>query len=121
MKRIISINMMRWAKGIVYLLPLSLFSLEASSQKVWTLEDCISYAIENNITLRQARLKQQSATETRKQSAAALFPTLSASTNQSVGYRPWQDAGTATVPIITAVMASMPSGRYGMAGRTLTS
>ena len=117
MKRIISINMMRWAKGIVYLLPLSLFSLEASSQKVWTLEDCISYAIENNITLRQARLKQQSATETRKQSAAALFPTLSASTNQSVGYRPWQDAGTATVTngtVNTSVKKTYYNGSYGL-------
>ena len=97
MKRIISSNILGWARGIMCLLPVTLLSLSASAQKQWTLEDCINYAIENNITLRQAKLKQHGATENRKQSAAALFPTLSASTNQSVGYRPWQNAGTATV------------------------
>lgn len=68
---------------------LALFAVASTfGQKKWTLEDCINYAVENNITLQQARLQKQSATETRKQSNAALFPTLSASTNQSVGYRP---------------------------------
>ena len=74
-----------------------MMSINASAQKLWTLEDCLTYAIENNITLKQAQLKRQSATEDRKQSQAALLPTLSASTNQSVGYRPWQDSGTTTV------------------------
>ena len=66
-------------------------------QKKWTLQDCIDYAMQNNITLQQARLKKQSATEDKKQSQAALFPSLSASTNQSVGYRPWQSSAVATV------------------------
>ena len=42
-------------------------------------------------------MSKETATETLKQSQAALFPSLSASTNQSVGYRPWQDSGTITV------------------------
>ena len=73
-------------------------SLTATAQqKLWTLEDCIRYAIENNITLKQSQLKKQTATETRKQSQAALLPSLSAATNQSVGYRPWTDQGSITV------------------------
>ena len=75
-----------------------LMSLTATAQqKLWTLEDCIRYAIENNITLKQSQLKKQTATETRKQSQAALLPSLSAATNQSVGYRPWTDQGSITV------------------------
>lgn len=66
-------------------------------QKKWTLQECIDYAMLNNITLQQARLQKQAATETRKQSQAALLPSLSATTNQSVGYRPWLETGTTTV------------------------
>lgn len=117
MKRIISSNILGWARGIMCLLPVTLLSLSASAQKQWTLEDCINYAIENNITLRQAKLKQHGATENRKQSAAALFPTLSASTNQSVGYRPWQNAGTATVTngtVSTSVNKTYYNGSYSV-------
>lgn len=94
-----------------------MMSINASAQKLWTLEDCLTYAIENNITLKQAQLKRQSATEDRKQSQAALLPTLSASTNQSVGYRPWQDSGTTTVTngtVNTKVDKAYYNGSYGL-------
>ena len=67
------------------------------AQQAWTLNDCLSYAKEHNITLQKARLQKQSAEEDVKNARAALLPSLSASTNQSVGYRPWQDNGTTTV------------------------
>ena len=53
--------------------------------------------MENNITLQKSKLQKQSATEDLKGSKAALLPTLNASTNQSLGYQPWKDAGIATV------------------------
>jgi outer membrane protein len=97
---------------------LALFAVVSTfGQKKWTLEDCINYAVENNITLQQARLQKQSATETRKQSNAALFPTLSASTNQSVGYRPWTSNGTMTVTngtVATDVKKTYYNGSYGI-------
>ncbi|MBQ4387077.1 MAG: TolC family protein [Prevotella sp.] len=89
----------------------------ASAQKQWTLDDCIQYAIENNITLRQSQLDKQTATETRKQSQAALLPSLSASTNQSVGYRPWTDQGTVTVTngqVDTKAEKTYYNGSYGI-------
>lgn len=95
----------------------ALMSLGAHAQKQWTLEDCINYAIENNITLKQARIERQSATEDRKQSQAALLPTLSASTNQSVGYRPWQESGTMTVTngtVETDVKKTYYNGSYNV-------
>ena len=67
------------------------------AQKLWTLEDCINYAMQNNISLKKQQLQTKSAAEDVKQSKAALLPSLSGSTNQSVGYRPWQDAGITTV------------------------
>ena len=74
-----------------------LFTSLSAQTKQMTLQECIDYALQNNITLQQSKLKQQSAIEDVKQSKAALLPSLSASTNQSIGYRPWQDAGVTTV------------------------
>lgn len=95
----------------------AMMSLSLQAQRKWTLEDCISYAIENNITLKQARLQKQSATEDTHQAAAAFLPTLSASTNQSLGYRPWQDAGTSTVTngvVNSKVDKTYYNGSYGV-------
>lgn len=76
----------------IVLFTVLLVSMTASAQKKgWTLEECVSYAKQNNLTLRKARLSQQSATEDRKQSKAALLPSLSASTNQAVGYEPFME------------------------------
>ena len=74
-----------------------MMSLSMSAQQKWTLQECIDYAMQNSITLKQAKLSKQTATETRKQSQAALFPSLSASSNQSFGYRPGQSSGMTTV------------------------
>ena len=84
-------------KKFILLAVVTLTTLNTTAQKQWTLEDCISYAMQNNITLQKARLQQQSATEDLKGSRAALLPSLSASSNQSVGYSPWKDAGITTV------------------------
>ena len=103
-------------KKIIFALA-AMVSLGVHAQKKWTLDDCISYALENNITLLQAKLRKQSAAEDRKQSQAALFPTLSASTNQSVGYRPWTSAGTMTVTngtVATDVKKTYYNGSYGV-------
>jgi outer membrane protein len=82
-------------KGLLILA--TMMSLSVSAQEKWTLRECIDYAMQNSITLKQAKLTKQTATETRKQSQAALFPSLSASSNQSFGYRPWQSSGMTTV------------------------
>ncbi len=61
--------------------------------KQWTLNDCINYALENNITLQKTLLKKASASEDYLQSKAALLPSLSANTNQNVSYTPWVASG----------------------------
>ena len=76
---------------------LALMTMNATAQKKWTMQECIDYAMENNITLQKSKLQKQSATEDLKGAKGALLPTLSASTNQSLGYQPWKDAGVATV------------------------
>ena len=92
-------------------------ALSASAQKKWTLTECIDYALQNNITLQQAKLQKQSATEERKQAKAALLPSLSASTSQSFGYRPWLENGVATVTngtVTSKVNKTYYNGSYGI-------
>ena len=94
-----------------------MMSLSVSAQEKWTLRECIDYAMQNSITLKQAHLTKQTATETRKQSQAALFPSLSASSNQSFGYRPWQSSGMATVSngtVNSSVTKTYYNGTYGI-------
>ena len=65
--------------------------------KQWTLDDCISYALANNITLKKNVLSVHSANEDLLQSQSALFPSLAFGTNQSVGYRPWTNNSITSV------------------------
>ena len=79
-------------KKLIFVMAL-LCCLGIDAQKKWTLEDCINHAMENNMTLKMSKLKEQSSLEDVKQSKAALLPTLSASTNQGVGYSPFDNTG----------------------------
>ena len=74
------------------LLPILLCSLLLSglrnataqeASKTWTLQECLDYAYQNNIQVRQSRNNQLSGIEDTKQAKAALFPSRVASTTQS--------------------------------------
>ena len=82
----------------------------ASAQKKWTLKDCIDYAMQNNLDLKQAEITKKSAAEERKQSKAALLPSLTANTNQSVGYSPWINSGSSGIK----VDKTSYNGTYGL-------
>ena len=99
------------------LLLATMMSLSVSAQQKWTLEDCIRYAIENNITLKKSQLSKQTATENLKQSKAALFPSLTAQTSQTLGYRPWTDEASITVTdgqVDTKTEKTYYNGSYGV-------
>ena len=74
-------------KGLL-LIGVMMLTVSASAQKCWSLQECIDYAMENNITLQKSKLQKSSATEDLKGSKAALLPTFSASTNQTLGIKP---------------------------------
>ena len=73
------------------LLTLALLPVAAMAQ-TWSLQQCLDYATEHNITIQKNRLSEQDALDQLKQRKAALFPTLSFSMSQSLGYRPFQEA-----------------------------
>lgn len=94
----------------------ALFSLQVSARQ-WTLQECIDYALANNITIQKNRITKLSAVEDVKLSQAALLPTLSASTSQSVAYNPWPEQGSYTVQgsrVQTQVDKTYYNGSYGI-------
>ena len=97
-----------------------LLATTAAAQKQWTLQECVDYAMQNNITLKKSKLQKESATEGLKGAKAALLPTVSASTNQSVGYQPWKDTGMSYVTngtVNTKVDKSSYNGSYSVSGQ----
>ena len=92
-------------------------SVAAQTNHLWTLQQCLDYAMQHNITLQRARLQLQSAKEDVSQSKAALLPSLNASTSHNLGYRPWQDSGITTVTngtVNTKVDKTSYNGSYGL-------
>jgi len=115
------INMTNMRRRTLLLIGGVLLSATAAlAQKQWTLQQCIDYALENNITLQKSKLQKQSATEDLKGAKAALLPTVSASTNQSVGYQPWKDTGMSYVSngtVNTKVDKTSYNGSYSLSGQ----
>lgn len=69
----------------------------AQTAHQWTLRECIDYAVANNISLKKKTLSKLSASEDVKLAKAQLLPSLSASTTQSMGFRPWPNESTGMV------------------------
>lgn len=90
--------------------------LPVASQQLWTLQACIDYALQHNIALRQHRIAFEQDVIDWKQAKAALFPSLSASTGQSVMNRPFQ-RNSATVngtEVISTTANTTYTGTYGV-------
>lgn len=61
------------------LLFLLFFAVSAQAQEVWSLERCIQYANENNITIKQALANVRTTAVSEKQAKASRLPSLSGS------------------------------------------
>src|SRR6186713_3288860 len=64
------------------LLPLSLRSMAATESDEWTLERCIAYALDHNISIQQNVLNERLAALTLKQSQLSQIPNV----NTNLGY-----------------------------------
>ena len=59
------------------------------AQQAWTLQDCLDYALNNNIQIKKNRISEERGEVSLWQDKGVLFPSLSFSTSHSVGYRPF--------------------------------
>lgn len=82
----------------------------------WTLQDCIDYALQQNITIQQIRLQAVSADIDVKNAKADFLPSVSASVSQNVSYRP--NANTTMMVMGSEVKTSTSktsyNGNYGL-------
>lgn len=86
------------------------------AQKTWTLQECIDYALENNIQIMQSRITTAQNQLDVNQSKASLFPSLSFSTNQNGSWRPFSES---TVNLSNGTMTTTRNttsynGSYGL-------
>ncbi|MBE9517409.1 MAG: TolC family protein, partial [Bacteroidetes bacterium] len=74
-------------KSIILSLALLAMGLSLAAQQAWSLEDCLRYAMENNITIKQSVLNTEYNENLLKQSKLGQIPNLSGSAgfNQSWG------------------------------------
>ena len=70
------------------LLTISIVTMTFASwaQKVWTLDECVDYAMEHNVTILQSIISQNSAEYQYKMAKNAWLPTVSADASQSFGF-----------------------------------
>jgi outer membrane protein len=66
------------------------------AQKVWTLDDCVQYALDNNLQVKQSQVTAEQSAVDVKSSRAALFPSLTFNTNQQLGFQKVSSQDVAT-------------------------
>ena len=76
------------------LLSIALLWSATGIAKQWTMQECIDYALQNNITLKKGVLSHQISVDAVSQARAALLPSLSASTSQNFSYTPFTENQT---------------------------
>lgn len=92
----------------------------AQSTGAWTLQQCLDYALEHNISIRKGKVSEQTAATNLAEARAALLPSLSGSVTQAVNYRPFQESARNFINGSTTSSSSnktTQSGSYGINAR----
>ncbi len=93
-------------------------TLPSTAQEVrqWTLDECIRYALEQNIRLQQNKLSLEESKVDVKTAKAALFPSLSFSSGQNMVNRPYQETSNMVsgTEIISSSSKTSYTGNYGL-------
>lgn len=108
MKRLLLLGMMLAVQGVSF--------VQAQETKQWTLEQCLEYALSNNIQLQQNRIALEESEVDVKSARASLFPSLSFSTGHNVTNRPYQENSNTVsgTEIISSDRKTTYSGNYGL-------
>ncbi len=71
---------------LITVFAIALFGINLTAQKLWTLEECIQYAFENNLNIKQSTLNIEASNHDLLQSKLNIVPSLNASANQNFGW-----------------------------------
>ena len=82
----------------------------------WTLQDCISWAKQQNITVQRNKVNVRSQALNLDDAKNNRLPTVSFSSNQQVGYRPFQETHSSVIgsEVISSSNKTSYSGSYGV-------
>lgn len=83
-------------KFSIILFLLILVGSNVDAQEKWTLDECVTYALDNNLQLNDFRYTEQSGRETFRQSVRDLLPSVNASSNYTVNSGRAEDPNTGT-------------------------
>lgn len=73
-------------KKLVLIIAIIAAAFPTWAQKVWTLDECVDYAMEHNVQILQTILNQDNAEYQYKKSKNAWLPTVSADASQNFGF-----------------------------------
>lgn len=73
-------------KKLFLIISIITLSFASQAQKVWTLEECVDYAMEHNVTIIQNVLSRKNAEFQYKMAKNAWLPTVSADASESFGF-----------------------------------
>lgn len=65
--------------------------MATEAQTTWNLQQCIDYALKNNIQIQKNRVSEQEGEVALWENKGALFPSLNFNTSHSIGYRPFEE------------------------------
>ena len=82
----------------------------------WTLQDCINWAKQQNITVQRNKVNVRSSQLSLEDAKNNRLPTVNFSSNQQVGYRPFQETHSSVFgsEIISSNNRTSYSGSYGL-------
>ena len=83
---------------------------------VWTLQDCINWAKQQNITVQRNKVNVRTQALNLEDAKNNRLPTVNFSTNQQVGYRPFQEVHSTVIgsEVISSDHRTSYSGSYGV-------
>ena len=73
-------------KKLTIIIAIITAAFSSQAQKVWTLDECVDYAMEHNVTILQSILNQNNAEYQYKAAKNAWLPTVSADASQNFGF-----------------------------------
>lgn len=104
----------KYVAASLALLPFMSF---AQTNGVWTLKECIDYAVTHNVSLLKSATTEKSASVDVAEAKAGLLPSLNGALTQGVTYRPFQESGGSFVNDGIATSAAdkaTQNGSYGI-------
>ena len=83
---------------------------------VWTLQDCINWAKQQNITVQRNKMNVRTSQIDLEDAKGNRLPTVNFSSNQQVGYRPFQETHASVIgsEVISSSNKTSYSGSYGV-------